>query len=202
MHTAILNLYMYYPHRLIHLEFSRNSTCKGEHSQFSETSLSKCVGHHCTEGLHSMLLCAPTLSYCRQLVKIVSNSLQVIGKWTQPVSCNNFMLPNYLFILSSFLHQVMAGGEVCLMSVCGGGAWEMALARQLQEHINTNKIEKFVPSQTLKQWSMFTLAPLIFLCHRESVLWTAIKALQRVSNCLAIYILYIYIYVYNNTNVC
>ena len=43
------------------------------------------------------------------------------------------------------------------MSVCGGGAWEMALARQLQEHINTNKIEKFVPSQTLEQWLVFPL---------------------------------------------
>lgn len=152
-------MYVYYSHRLIHLEFSWSSTCEGEHSQFSETSLSKCVGHRCTEGLRSMLLCAPTLSYCRQLAKIISSSLQVIGKWTQPVSHNNFMLPNYLFYsLIVFLHQVVAGGEVCLMSVCGGGAWEMALARQLQEHINTNKIEKFVPSQTLEQWLVFTLA--------------------------------------------
>ena len=79
-------MYVYYTHRLIHLEFSRSSACEGEHLQFSETSLSECVGHCCTEGLLSMLLCAPTLSYCRQLAKIVSNSLQVIGKWTQPVS--------------------------------------------------------------------------------------------------------------------
>ena len=30
------------------------------------------------------------------------------------------------------------------MSVCGGGAWEMALATQLEEHITTNSICKYV----------------------------------------------------------
>lgn len=144
-------MYMYYTHRLIHLEFLRSSACEGEHSQFSETSISECVGYRCPEGLHSMLLCAPTLSYCRQLAKTVFNSLQVVGKWTQPVSRNVYAPYLSRYSLVVFVHQVLVGGEVCLMSVCGGGAWEMALAQQLQEHINTNKIEKFVSSQTLKQ---------------------------------------------------
>ena len=34
------------------------------------------------------------------------------------------------------------------MSVCGGGAWEVALAQQLHQHIVTNHIEKQVTSQT------------------------------------------------------
>lgn len=59
----------YYIHRFIHLEFSQSSACEGGHSQFPD--------------LHSLLLCAPTLTFCRQLAKIVSNSLRVVSRWTQ-----------------------------------------------------------------------------------------------------------------------
>ena len=66
-------------HRLLHLEVMKS---KGE---FTEASSPEFVG---LEGLHSLLLCAPTLNYCNQLAKIVSNSLQLVVRWTQPVGLN------------------------------------------------------------------------------------------------------------------
>ena len=74
---------MYCTHRLIHLEFLRSSEWEGEHSEVSATG---CVRSGCPGCLHSIALCAPTASYCRQLAKVVLNSLQVAGRWTQPVS--------------------------------------------------------------------------------------------------------------------
>ena len=35
-------------------------------------------------------------------------------------------------------------GEARLVSVCGGGAWEMALARVMEQQIQANGIHKFV----------------------------------------------------------
>lgn len=89
-----------------------------------------------------------------------------------------------LYSVVVFLPQVRVGGEKCLMTVCGGGAWETVLAQQLQEHVNTNKIERFV--YTIADFgaaiNVYSRIYLPFLYRRESVLWNAIKALQRVSN--------------------
>lgn len=61
------------------------------------------------------------------------------------IMLTNLLTPHSLVV---FVYQVLVGGEACLMSVCGGGAWEMALVQQLQQHINTNRIQKSVSRVT------------------------------------------------------
>ena len=49
------------------------------------------------------------------------------------------------FVVKMFCVKVLVNGEARLVSVCGGGAWEMALAKLMEEHIKANTIHKFVP---------------------------------------------------------
>ena len=95
------------------------------------------------EPVQSILLGAPTLSYCRQLAEMVAKSLEVVRLWMEPVSAVVYQTDlcgeNVLCV------KVLVHGEARLVSVCGGGAWEMALAKLMEEHIQANAIHKFVP---------------------------------------------------------
>ena len=99
------------------------------------------TSHH-PECVQSILLCAPTLSYCRQLAETVEKSLEVLHLWMEPVSaavCQAVLCHEDVLCVKVLVH-----GEARLVSVCGGGAWEMALAKLMDEHIQANTIHKFV----------------------------------------------------------
>ena len=41
-----------------------------------------------------------------------------------------------MYVLSPILSQDEEGGEECLLAVAGGGAWEIALIRQLETYVS------------------------------------------------------------------
>ena len=107
------------------------------------SSPSNCFTHHTCfspDSPVSIALCAPTTGFCRQLEQQIANTLQVLAAWCHEVRAGELTAWSVCVYCLLLCELQVKEDKECIAAVAGGGAWEIAMIKQLEACINDQQI--------------------------------------------------------------